>query len=184
MEDALVLDPRANSVRIRQEVAGQVVTLRGVVLTLEAKRAAAQDARNTMGVIAVKNRLKVNPSQEQHDPEIAQAVRDALMADPVVAYKIVVDVAGGVAYLSGTVDSFFEKSEAELVASKVSGVVDVVNDIKIRSSPHPPGMIRMWTISILRTPIFLRRATGRMRRGFARMWKPGSTGILLSTWTR
>jgi osmotically-inducible protein OsmY len=80
----------------------------------------------------VKNRLKVNPDQKFEDPKIAGSVREALANDPLVdKYQIDVWVVGGVAYLSGTVDSLFEKTLAEFAASKVKGVVDVKNKLKV-----------------------------------------------------
>jgi osmotically-inducible protein OsmY len=40
-------------------------------------------------------------------------------------------VIGGVAVLSGTVDSYYEKVQAEDIAAKVSGVLVVDNDLII-----------------------------------------------------
>lgn len=130
VENALLADPRTNVFRISVQVKGRVVTLRGVVETLAAKRAAQQNSLNTMKVIAVKNRLKVNPNQEIEDSRIAEDVRDALASDPSVdRYQINVQVIGGIAYLTGVVDTLFEKAEAEFAASQVKGVVDVKNQL-------------------------------------------------------
>lgn len=132
VEMALLVDPRTNPFRINVDVKGRVVTLRGVVETLAAKRAAEEDSRNTYKVMAVKNRLKVNPNQEIQDVSIAESVRDALAKHARLnKYQINVGVVGGIAYLSGTVPSVFDKATAEFTASQIKGVVDVNNGLVV-----------------------------------------------------
>jgi osmotically-inducible protein OsmY len=139
LKDALLYDPRVLSFNVTPDVAGSTVTLRGVVDSLKAKRAAEQVARNTVGVTYVTNRLKVRPIDGLSDAEIAQNIRDALLRDPYVErYEIGVNVIGGVAYLSGTVDSYFEKWQADDVASKINGVVSVRNNVDVEyAGPLP-----------------------------------------------
>lgn len=138
LHNALLVDPRVNAYKVDINVKNWVVTLRGIVERLEAKKAAEQDARNTRGVFIVKNRLKVNPDQEIDDAEIAGEIRDSLRLDPFLEkYQIGANVAGGIAYLTGTVDTFFERDEAELVASRIRGVIDVSNGVLVREvSPY------------------------------------------------
>lgn len=132
VEMALLVDPRTNPFKINVEVKGRVVTLRGIVETLAAKRAAEEDSRNTYKVMAVKNRLKVNPNQEIQDVKIAESVRDALAKHARLnKYQINVGVVGGIAYLSGTVPSVFDKATAEFTASQIKGVVDVNNGLVV-----------------------------------------------------
>ncbi|MBT1070334.1 BON domain-containing protein [Pelotalea chapellei] len=136
--NALQVDPRTSTYKISVDVTGRVATLRGTVETLEAKRAAKQDAMNTRGIIAVKNRLKVQPTLELDDASVAKRVREALAADPLVeSYQIGVSVIGNVAYLSGTVDASYQKTEAEFAASTVTGVIDVVNGLAVRNPAAP-----------------------------------------------
>jgi osmotically-inducible protein OsmY len=138
VEDALLYDPRVASFKILTEVNGNAVTLRGTVDNLKAKRAAAQDARNTVGVRWVDNRIKVIPDLQLSEPTVEKMVQDALLRDPYVSsYQILVDVTAGVARLSGTVDSYFEKLQAEDVASKVGGVILVDNDLAVRKDYDP-----------------------------------------------
>jgi len=138
VEDALLYDPRVASFKIRAEATGGLVTLRGTVDNLKAKRAAGQDARNTVGVRWVDNRIRVAPDIQISAPTVEQQVKDALLRDPYVSsYQILVDVTAGVARLSGTVDSYFEKIQAEDVASKVGGVVLVDNDLAVRKDYDP-----------------------------------------------
>ncbi|MBT1070342.1 BON domain-containing protein [Pelotalea chapellei] len=132
VEMALLVDLRTNQFRVSVEVKERIVILRGVVETLASKRAAEEDSRNTYGVRAVQNRLKVNPNQEIQDARIADYIRDALSKNSRLArYKIAVGVVGGIAYLSGAVDNHFEKNEAELMASHIRGVVDVKNGLVV-----------------------------------------------------
>jgi osmotically-inducible protein OsmY len=130
VEDALFYDPRVSSFDIRAEVSDGTATLRGVVDNLAAKRAAAQDARHTVGVSYVKNRIKVRPSKKSNDQEIKERVGRALRRHPYVAQKeIKVRVSNGIVRLYGTVDSNFEKAQAESVSSRVKGVVAVENKL-------------------------------------------------------
>lgn len=134
VKDALFYDPRVSSFDITPEVAedGATVILRGRVDNLKAKRAAAQDARNTVGVRNVENRIKVRPAVLSSDERIELGVESALLRDPYVEkYEIAVDVINGVANLYGTVDTFFEKSKADEVASRVDGVIVVDNNLVV-----------------------------------------------------
>jgi osmotically-inducible protein OsmY len=135
VKDALLYDPRVFSFKVTPEVAddGTTVILRGTVDNLKAKRAAAQDARNTVGVREVKNRIKVRPAELLSDQKIEDMVRRALLRNPYVeSYEITVDVTNGVAKLYGTVDSYFEKSQADDVASRVNGVITVDNNLIVQ----------------------------------------------------
>ena len=138
LKDAFLFDPRVMSFNITPEVSDGVVTLRGTVDNLQAKRAARRDARNTVGVVRVINRIKVRPAAPLAGQDVAKAVRAALARDAYVEpYEITVTVRNGVANLYGTVDSYFEKLQAEDVASRVAGVVLVNNDIKVEDNHTP-----------------------------------------------
>ena len=134
VKDALFYDPRVSSFKIIPYVTkdGRRVTLRGTVDNLKAKRAAAQDARNTAGVREVENRIKVRPAVLLSDENIEKRVREALVRDPYLeSYEITVDVRNGVADLYGNVDTAFEKSQADDVVSKVAGVFTVDNNLVV-----------------------------------------------------
>lgn len=62
---ALHYDPRLRDMVIKVSVVRGVATLTGTVDTLEAKQAAEQDARNTLGVWHVWNHLRVSPPELQ-----------------------------------------------------------------------------------------------------------------------
>jgi osmotically-inducible protein OsmY len=131
LDTALAYDPRVFSFNVYVHVRDGLVTLRGTVDNLKAKRAAERVARHTVGVLRVYNRLKVRPSTPT-DSEITNAVNDAMIWDPFVdAHEITVTVKNGSVYLKGKVDSYFEKGRADDVASRIYGVVAVVNRLKV-----------------------------------------------------
>ncbi len=136
IELALLYDPRVMSFNVDADVDSGVATLRGTVDNLKAKRAAERDARNTVGVARVKNRIRVRPTTPA-DTEIAQTIREAFRRDPYVdRYEITVSVIDGTAYLYGTVDTYFEKWQADDVTSAVYGVKEVENHLTVET-PDP-----------------------------------------------
>lgn len=138
VNDANLYDPRVNSFNVTPSVTGAAVTLRGTVDNVKAKHAAGENARNTVGVARVVNRLKVRPAMARTDEQIESAVRSTLLRDPYVdRYEINVNVVDGTAYLSGTVDSYFEKAQAEDAASRVNGVGDVSNALVVTDTTWP-----------------------------------------------
>ncbi len=130
--DAFLYDPRVYSFKPTVDVTGGVVTLSGTVDNLKAKRAAERDAQNTFGVWSVVNLLKVRPDASPEDEKLAKTVMQALEADPYLErWEVDVRVINQKAYLTGMVDSYFEKRNAELVASGVKGVVEVANNLTV-----------------------------------------------------
>lgn len=139
IEDAFRLNPRVKAYRVVPEVNDGTVILRGTVDNLGAKRAAAQVARRIVGVAHVENRLKVRMEETAIKGDtLAANVRGALTRDPYVSrYGITVDVMDGIAHLYGTVNSRFEKIQAEHAASRVRGIVDVKNYLRVLESTTP-----------------------------------------------
>lgn len=91
---ALELDPRINAETVDTSMVAGMIVLRGAVDSVRAKRAATDNARNTVGVQDVLNRLRVRPEGEQRaDADIAESVRQALTRDPYVErFEIAVTV--------------------------------------------------------------------------------------------
>jgi osmotically-inducible protein OsmY len=132
VEGAFLYDPRLIGFNVEVMVKDGVVTLTGVVDNLQAKKAAEQDAGNTIGVWQVKNYLKVRPVEPLDDLEIAQNVRQALLWSPDVdRHQIVVSCHNGLVYLSGVVSSNYERFQAEDIAGRVRGVVTVENKLRV-----------------------------------------------------
>lgn len=137
--DALQRHPRVHAENIEVEVNNNVASLSGTVDNLKAARAAAEVANNTRGVIAtdknalaVENKIVVTPDVNIYDEEIRQDVEDAFARDPYLSeIEIETYVEAGVVTLGGTTDTYFEKYQADDVASTVNGVKDVVNNIEV-----------------------------------------------------
>lgn len=135
---ALMYDPRVKSFNVDIEARYGQVTLRGEVDNLKAKRAAANTAQNTYGVSMVDNRLKVRSQDQTFDEELERKIRDALLRDPYTeSYEVTVSVSNGIADLFGTVDTYFERSQAEDVASRIKGVTMVDNNLVVEAGDEP-----------------------------------------------
>lgn len=135
---AIAADPRVEVADVTVLVNAGNVTLSGSVGSLQAKRAAAQDARNTVGVVNVSNRLRVRPNVDVSDAKLADDIRAALSRDPYIErFDVDVSVYDGVATLTGTVDTYFEKSQAQDVAAGVAGVEDVNNYLSVWDVRQP-----------------------------------------------
>lgn len=138
VRDAFRYDPRMELFNIQVDVDAGEVTLRGIVDNVAAKRSAEQDARNTVGVSHVTNRIKVRPAAPVPDSELAERLQAAFLRDPYIEnYEISADVENGIAKLHGNVDSYFEKSQVDFVAGRVDGMVRVINNLDVRKDHRP-----------------------------------------------
>jgi osmotically-inducible protein OsmY len=132
IENALLTSPRVNSFQVVTAVDNGVATLTGTVSNLQAKRAADEEAEDILGVRRVKNFLRVRPALSRSDAEIAQDIRSTLHRNPYVeGYDIAINVRNGKAYLTGEVDSRFQKRQAEDAAAGVPGVVAISNNLDV-----------------------------------------------------
>ncbi len=132
VNDAFLYDPRVFSFNPDVTVENGVITLTGIVSNLQAKRAAENDAKNVVGVFRVKNYLKVRPAYIPEDDDLATNIEKAMKKNPVIEkWEVDVTADNGIVYLNGTVDSYFERSQAEDIANKTLGVVAVENNLKV-----------------------------------------------------
>lgn len=132
VQAAFLQDPRVYAFNPEVEINDGVVTLTGQVSNLKAKRAAEQDARNVVGVNAVNNHLKVRPVFVPENDKLKSKVQNALNDDPVTEkWEINVKVDQGLVYLHGLVNSRFERKQAEEVASRIKGVINVKNNVEV-----------------------------------------------------
>lgn len=137
IDDALRLDPRVSSFDVTPTASAGVVVLRGEVDNIQARNAAAQVARATTGVVRVRNRIAIAPIRTS-DLRIESRVISAIARNPYLdTYDIHVDSMGGTVFLSGSVDSYFEKLEADRVASSAAGIARVRNDLQVVQGGHP-----------------------------------------------
>jgi osmotically-inducible protein OsmY len=132
IKDAFLYDPRVLSFNPEVSVNNGYVTLSGVVNNLQAKRAAENDARNVVGVFGVTNNLEVSPLDLLTDSELKAEILKGLNRYPSIEnWQVNVTVNNGIVYLSGSVDTYFEKSQAETVAANTKGVLDIKNNIDV-----------------------------------------------------
>lgn len=145
VKDSFLYDPRVSAFKPEVTVRGGVVTLTGVVDNVQAKRAAEEDARNTLGVWRVRNFLKVRPDHIPSDDELELRVRNAIERHPTLdAEEVQVSADRGSMHLMGTVDYEFQRVEAADVAGRVNGVVNVFNhlDVGARWAKRPDWEIK------------------------------------------
>jgi len=131
IKDAFVYDPRVYSFNVDVNVANGVVVLSGIVDNLKAKIAAERDANNTTGVHYVRNNIKVRPKIVPPDRELENRVSSAFLENPYIdRFDLMISASNGVVYLSGQVNTSWEKTLANNVAEGVRGAVAVVNNVK------------------------------------------------------
>lgn len=135
VNDAFLYDPRVLSFKPDISVDEGVITLSGTVSSLSAKRAAGSDAQNVVGVVLVKNNLKVRPDNVPADSTLRTRVDEALHRSAEVDH-LAINVAArdGKIYLNGLVDNYYELYRAEAIAANVKGVKEVMNNIGVTYS--------------------------------------------------
>ncbi len=132
IHDAFRYDPRIqDEEEVTVSVDNGVARLTGIAEDLQTKRAAEDDALNTIGVWEVINELKVEGQEPTEEEQLALRVRSALPRDPYIDPNDVnVTASGATITLTGRVETSFERQQAEDVAANVSGVIAVMNDLE------------------------------------------------------
>ncbi|HMD67214.1 MAG TPA: BON domain-containing protein [Stellaceae bacterium] len=134
--DELEFEPSVNAAQIGVTANKSVVTLTGFVTSYAEKAAAERAARRVKGVKAIAEEIEVRlPSDTKRaDDEIAARALDILKWQVgVPADRITVKVEKGIVTLMGDVDWQFQKTDAEHVVHKLTGVINVVNQIRVAS---------------------------------------------------
>jgi osmotically-inducible protein OsmY len=117
---------------IEVSVADGVIVLEGRVISVPHRLFAGVLAWWTPGRRDVVNALEVEPRYEERDDEVAEALRLALEADPLLeADQIRPSCRDRVATLEGAVPSEEQRRRAELDAWSLSGVDRVVNRLQV-----------------------------------------------------
>lgn len=133
--DEFEFDPSFDGAHIGIAVERGIVTLTGHVESCAQKFAAVSAARRVKGVHGIADEIEVRypDGKKTADDQIARRALDVLNWDSTVsAYDIDVTVSSGWVTLSGIVDWQFEKEAAELCIRKLTGVVGVRNEIKLK----------------------------------------------------
>ena len=135
--DELEFEPSVNAAHIGVAANRGVVTLTGFVTNYAEKAAVERAARRVKGVKAIAEEIEVRlPSDtKRSDDEIAARALDILKWQVgVPADRIKVKVERGTVTLTGDVDWQFQKTDAEHVVHKLTGVANVVNQIRVASA--------------------------------------------------
>jgi osmotically-inducible protein OsmY len=133
-------DARLQPNEIGVAVKDGVATLTGYVDSYLKRWAAEEAAHRVRGVKAVANdiEVKLSPSAERTDADIAAAVTRALEWDTFVdTDKVEVTVSKGWVTLTGEVEWGFQRADAERAARRITGVRGVSNMITVRPRQHP-----------------------------------------------
>jgi hyperosmotically inducible protein len=136
---ALAADPVTDAIKIDVEVDQDMVQLNGFVDTEEERTRAGEIASSIDGVASVENNLKLQPHDRTtgeyvDDKVLIVQVKTALADDPVAhALEIDIEADHGVISLGGHVDTEAEREAAINAARQVAGVVDVLDNIDVRS---------------------------------------------------
>jgi osmotically-inducible protein OsmY len=134
--DELEFEPSVNAAHIGVAANKGVITLTGFVMNYAEKAAAEGATRRVKGVKAIAEEIEVRlPSDtKRSDDEIAARALDILKWQVgLPADRITVKVEKGMVTLMGDVDWQFQKTDAEHVVHKLTGVINVVNQIRVAS---------------------------------------------------
>jgi osmotically-inducible protein OsmY len=135
VRQALRYEPYVLDEEVSVEVEDGVAYLEGTVQTARGKARAGDAAGAVSGVRRVRNHLRVRGGARPQDTELLEDVREALARDPYVdRFGIDVRVRNNKAYLSGEVDTRFQKRRAAEAARGVEGVVEVANNLQPAAS--------------------------------------------------
>ena len=127
-----LFDPRIASYQPKVHVSNGVVTLSGTVDNLLAKRTAEADALNVVGVLYVKNNLKVRPDGEISPMEAQKNAQMAIKRDvDLQSSAIEVKVNKQTATLEGQVENDYESNKAEDIVANIEGIVEVNNKLEV-----------------------------------------------------
>ena len=125
-------DPRIHPGKVEVATHSGIVTLGGTVPTLAGKRYADLESKRIRGVAGVINEIIVSPVLRS-DKEISQDVRRRFQNNADLNQSAVAaESLEGKVFLSGKVDSWSKREQAEFLAAEVRGVRQVVNEVQVQ----------------------------------------------------
>lgn len=136
--DELDFDPSFDSTNIGVAVHDSVATLSGFVSSYAQKLAAVKATRRVKGIRAIADEITVRHPEDKKtsDDQIAKRAIDILKWDVFVPANVIdITVRNGLVTLSGQVRWHYQRSSAESDVRRLSGVVDVLNNITIKPEP-------------------------------------------------
>jgi len=139
VEDALEADPTLRGFDLDADDDDNAIVLKGTVQTEAQKTQAEQAAMTVAGGLMLRNEVRVDPSAKADGAggvdadDAADRVADALKADATLgALDIDVDDDDDRVVLKGSVSTAEQKTQAEQVARRIAGAVQVVNELRVK----------------------------------------------------
>ena len=135
--DELEFEPSVDAEHIGVAVENGIVTLSGHVKSFAEKLSAVAAVRRVKGVRGIAEEMEVRfPSDKKTaDDQVAARAADIIRWNSVVPQNAIeITVRNGWVTLSGHVDWWYQRSEAEKAVRKLTGVSGVINNVTIR--PH------------------------------------------------
>jgi osmotically-inducible protein OsmY len=131
--DALYWDSRVDASDVAVTIDDSQAILTGTVPSFGARRAAEDDAWSVSGIYSIDNQLKVRyPTPAPADEQIRSNIKSMLLWNPDIdSNKVDVLVDNGIVTLKGTVDTYWQRWQAENTTKEVSGVLDVSNELTV-----------------------------------------------------
>jgi osmotically-inducible protein OsmY len=139
VQDAIKWEPLLNAAEIGVTAKDGVITLTGTVDSYAKKLEAEDAAKNVAGVKAVAEEIviKYGDYGKKSDTEIANEVLNAWKWNwEVPEEKIKVKVENGWVTLEGELEWNYQREAAKKAIKNLSGVMGVLNHIKIKSETH------------------------------------------------
>jgi osmotically-inducible protein OsmY len=133
IEDALSNDSRLAQTHISCSVENGSVSLQGNVHSFYQRVAAEESSRWVKGVVNVINKIEVVPRSSGYDEQIRRRIKELIDQNIKTRTNgIDVKAQNGIVLLSGHVQSYVNKVYAETLASMVSNVSHVQNELIIK----------------------------------------------------
>jgi osmotically-inducible protein OsmY len=142
VEAELDWDPAINAAAIGVSAMEGVVTLTGHIDTFAEKFAAERAARRVAGVkaVAVELDVKLSPSHQRSDTEVADAARKALLWNSVAGDRVQASVEKGWLTLRGELQWEFERASAESAVRTLKGVAGISNLVTLKPGLSPSNV--------------------------------------------
>lgn len=136
VEEAIKCEPLLNATEIKVIAEDGIVTLTGIVDSIDMKFEAEHATRKVVGVKAVVEKIEIKSScnGKQFDNEIAIEVLNALkLNDDIENGKVKINVEGGLVTLEGELEWNYQRESAEKSINHLFRVNGVINKIKTKS---------------------------------------------------
>ncbi len=139
VEEELDWEPSIDSEHIGVTAEDGVVTLSGHVGTYAEKFTAEKAAKRVKGVRAIAQEIEIRfPNDKKtSDDQIAKRALDIIAWDSTIPKdKVLVKVQNGFVTLSGEVDWFYQRDDAEHAVRKLAGIKGLSNEIRIKPKAY------------------------------------------------